>query len=265
MWTERCARSGRRTASAYLGPLGTCTQTAGRRPGRCQPLPSPPIADDPTFLQALSAATRDAVVAAASVRRYPRGSLVFAEGDEAHDVLIVRSGSVKVVVVALNGREVVLDVLDEGAVLGELSALDGGPRSATVFALEPTEVLVLGHDAFGRLLDTHADMARTIVGVLVARLRGADRRQLEFGSNDAIGRVCHRLLDLRQRYGRALADGRVLVELPFSQTDLANWAGLSREAVVKGLRSLRSLGWIESDGRSITVLDEAALATRAAQ
>lgn len=171
----------------------------------------------------------------------PRGSLVFAKGDEAHDVLIVRSGSVKVVVVALNGREVVLDVLDEGA------------------------VLVLGHNAFGRLLDTHADMARTIVGVLVTRLRGADRRQLEFGSNDAIGRVCHRLLDLRQRYGRALADGRVRVELPFSQTDLANWAGLSREAVVKGLRSLRSLGWIESDGRSITVIDETTLVTRAAQ
>ena len=87
----------------------------------------------------------------------------------------------------------------------------------------------------------------------------------EFGSNDAIGRVCHRLLDLRPRYGRALADGRVRVELPFSQTDLANWAGLSREAVVKGLRSLRSLGWIESDGRSITVIDETALVTRAAQ
>lgn len=233
--------------------------------GAGQPLPSPPIADDPTFLHALRPASRAAVEAAAHVRRYPRGSLVFAEGEEAHDVLIVRSGTVKVVVVALNGREVVLDVLDEGAVLGELSALDGGPRSATVFALEPTEVLVLGHDAFRRLVDDHADVARTIVGVLAARLRGADRRQLEFGSNDAIGRVCHRLLELRRRYGHALADGRVLVELPFSQTDLANWAGLSREAVVKGLRSLRSLGWIDSDGRSITVLDETALVARAAQ
>ena len=223
------------------------------------------IADEPNFLSTLSPAGHDAVVGAGHARRYPRGSLVFAEGDAAHDVLVVRSGRVKVVVVAANGREVVLDVLGEGAILGELSAIDDGPRSATVFALEATEVLVLEQARFQGLMDTNFEVARAILGVLAKRLRGADRRQLEFGSNDAIGRVCHRLLDLYERYGHPGLDGRTVVELPFSQSDLANWAGLSREAVVKGLRSLRSLGWIDSDGRTITILNHTALAERAAQ
>lgn len=205
------------------------------------------------------------MVKAGRSRKYPRGSLVFSEGDDAHEVLIVRSGRVKVVAVAPNGREVVLNVLDDGSVLGELSAVDGGPRSATVIALEPTEVLVLAHAAFQALLASNAEIARAIVGVIASRLRAADRRQLEFGSNDAIGRVCHRLLDLRERYGKPQTDGRVMVELPFSQTDLANWAGLSREAVVKGLRSLRLLGWIELDGRTVTILNDAAIRDRSIQ
>ena len=219
--------------------------------------------DEPTFLDGLDLDARAALIAAGRPRRYPRGSLVFAEGDEGQDVLVVRSGAVKVVVGAPSGREVILDVLHPGEILGELSAVDGGARSATVLALEPTEVLVLSQDRFQQLLRDHSSIGRALLGVLSLRLRGAARRQLEFGANDAIGRVCLRIIDLRQRYGQVQADGRVVVQVPFSQADLANWAGLSREAVVKGLRSLRSLGWIDSDGNRITLLDEPALADRA--
>jgi CRP-like cAMP-binding protein len=224
-----------------------------------------PGVDEPTFLDALDADAREALIAAGRPRRYPRGSLVFAEGDEGHDVLVVQSGAVKVVVGAPNGRDVILDVLHPGEILGELSAVDGGVRSATVLALEPTEVLVVSQDRFQELLREHSSIGRSLLGVLSLRLRGAARRQLEFGANDAIGRVCLRIIDLRQRYGQVQADGRVVVQVPFSQADLANWAGLSREAVVKGLRSLRSLGWIDSDGNRITVLDEPALADRASR
>jgi CRP/FNR family transcriptional regulator, cyclic AMP receptor protein len=218
--------------------------------------------DSSTFLEALSPQARPALIAAGRPRRYPKGSLVFAAGDEGHDVLIIQSGAVKVVVGAPNGREVILDVLHAGEVLGELSAVDGGPRSATVFALESTEVLVVAHRTFRELLAKHASIGDALLTLLSHRLRGSGLRQLEFGSNDALGRLCQRIIELGQRYGQRDDNGRLAVEVPFSQTDLANWAGLSREAVVKGLRSLRTLGWIESDGKRIVVVDDQALRDR---
>ena len=217
------------------------------------------------FFDALTDGARCALIDRSRVRRYPKGSVVFAEGDDAHDVLIVRSGAVEVVTTALNGREVVLDVLHAGEVLGELSVIDAGPRSATVKTLEPTEVFAIRHQDFHMLLEDHASIGAAILAALAVRLRNADRRQLEFGSNDALGRVCHRIVDLSDRYGKPLPDGSVSIILPFSQTDLANWAGLSREAVVKALRALRSLGWIDSHGSSVTIINEPAIRFRADQ
>jgi CRP-like cAMP-binding protein len=197
------------------------------------------------------------------MRRYPRGSLLFAEGDEAHEVLLVRSGAVKIVVTSASGREVVLDVLEAGQLLGELSAIDGGVRSAGALALTAVEVVAVAQDTFRGLLDTHPSLARGLLLLLATRLRGAARRQLEFGGSDSLGRVCRRLVELETRYGSAGNDGRTVVQVPVSQQDLAAWAGLSREAVVKGLRALRNLGWVESDGRRVVIVDGRAVADRA--
>jgi CRP-like cAMP-binding protein len=72
-----------------------------------------------------------------------------------------------------------------------------------------------------------------------------------------LARVCGRLAHLA-------GDGRVELRVPMSQSDLAAWAGLSRGAVVKALRTLRALGWIESRGRDIVLLDVSAILDRAA-
>jgi len=196
-------------------------------------------------------------------RRYPRGSLLFAEGDEAHEVLLVRSGAVKIVVTFASGREVVLDVLEAGQLIGELAAIDGGVRSASGLALGPVEVVAVGRGTFCGLLDAHPSLTRGLLLLLASRLRGAARRQLEFGGSDSLGRVCRRLVELETRYGSAGSDGRTVVQVPVSQQDLAAWAGLSREAVVKGLRALRNLGWVESDGRRVVIVDGRAVADRA--
>jgi CRP-like cAMP-binding protein len=86
---------------------------------------------------------------------------------------------------------------------------------------------------------------------------------MEFGTGDALGRVCARLIEIAERQGEAADRGTVVVRSPISQTDLAAWTGLSREAVVKALRALRRLGWIEGQGRTITISEPGQLRHRA--
>ena len=82
---------------------------------------------------------------------------------------------------------------------------------------------------------------------LAERLREAAERQFQFGTFDAQARVCLCLLALADRYGQA-ADERVTFTMPFSQHDLAAWAGISREALVRALRSLRATGAVATQG-----------------
>lgn len=206
----------------------------------------------------------DALAAAGRRRSYPRGSLVFAEGDEAHEVFVVRSGSMKVFVTAADGRQVVIDVFDPGALVGELATAPGARRSATAVALGPLDLVAIPVSEFRRIVHDHDGAALALVELLGRRLRAAAHRHVELGAADAVARVCARLDDLATRYGRIDTSGNVLVDSPITQLDIAQWAGLSREAVVKALRALRSLGWIDIRSRTIVVRDRAALRRRAA-
>jgi CRP-like cAMP-binding protein len=195
-------------------------------------------------------------------RHFSSGQVLFSEGDEGHDVVVLLDGAVKIVSAAPSGKEIILDVMEENELLGELSAIDGEPRSATAVALTPVEVLIIPTREFTRFLEQHGAIATALLRVVAARLRRSSQRQLEFGTNDALGRLCTCLLEMLD----SSADGgdRREVSMLLAQHEIAARAGLSREAVVKGLRALRELGWIDLHGRDLTVLDEPALRVRAA-
>jgi CRP/FNR family transcriptional regulator, cyclic AMP receptor protein len=80
-----------------------------------------------------------------------------------------------------------------------------------------------------------------------------------------VARVCSPLDEMADRYGVLDATDRLVLDTPITQLDLAQWAGLSREAVVKALRSLRNVGWITNRGRDIVLLDRESVARRATQ
>ena len=92
-----------------------------------------------TFLSRLDEAGQQDLLARGRTRKYRAQSILFFEGDDAHDVMVVQAGEIKVSV-SIDGREVLLDVLGPGDVLGELSAIDGGPRSATATSLGAASV-----------------------------------------------------------------------------------------------------------------------------
>jgi len=194
-------------------------------------------------------------------RRFRTGATLFHEGDHSDWIGLVVKGRVKVSCYGADGRERLVAVVGPGELLGELSAIDGEPRSATTTALEPLDVSVLTAEEFVGLLEQHPGAALGILRSVIGRLRDSDKRRMEFGALDTVGRVGRLIIELAERYGEE-ADGVIRIRLPLSQEELAGWAGDSREAVVKALRQLRGRGWIETARREIKVLDLPALVRR---
>lgn len=221
-----------------------------------------------SFLADLTAEERADLERRARVRHWARGAVIFHEGESPGWVVVMLSGRVKASSHGENGVEVLLAVRGPGAVLGEVSAIDGLPRSATVATLEPAESLVLTAREFLAFLEAHHRVSLMIMRMICQRWRDADRKRVEFGMLDATGRVAQRLVELAERYGVPW-DGRghrppgagssVRITLSLTQEELAGWVGASREAVSKALRTLRAHGWIETGRRRVVVHDLQAL------
>lgn len=195
-------------------------------------------------------------------RSWPRGGVVYREEDAPDSVLVLVEGRVKAYCHTAGGTEVLLAVRGPGALVGELAAIDQLPRSATVEALEPVTALVLPPLAFQGYLRDHGRIALLLAQILAERLRDADRKRIEFGAHDSLGRVAARLVELADRFGQPTDEG-TKIALPLSQDEIAGWIGSSREAVSKALQSLRAVGWIRTSRLSVVILDLAALRDRA--
>ena len=220
------------------------------------------MAGELRFLDALSLGDAQALRALGGRRRYPPGAALFHEREPGDAVLVLLSGRVKLSRATEGGREALLGIREPGELIGEMSALDEAPRSATAVALEPVEVLALSSEAFVGFLNRTPGVAVLVLRALIQRLRDADVKRTEFLAQDTVGRVCSRLVELAERFGENAEDG-VHVDLAITQEELAGWTGSSREAVIKALRTLRELGWIETRRRGVTLLDIETLRRRA--
>jgi CRP-like cAMP-binding protein len=209
------------------------------------------------FLSELEADERSDLEQLGAVRRYRRGDVLFHQGDDAGAVVVLRDGHVKATMLN-DGREVILAFPGPGELLGELSAVDGEPRSATVRAVDEVEALVIPGSAFRAFLEHRPRVALVLLRGVAERLRAADRQRVDYAVNDVVVRVAGRLVELCDRFG--CADGAAIdIGLAITQDELAAWAGASREAVAKAMGLLRTLGWVQTERRRILVLDLPAL------
>jgi len=217
-------------------------------------MPDSDTGPGPSFLTRLSADQAGALRSRAIARHFERGATVMHQDEVPGRVIVIERGHAKVTTTAEDGREVVLAIRGPGDILGEMSALGGRPRSATVRALEALDALAIAAGDFEAFLEEHPSAALAILKVEIARLREADRQQFEFAAYQTLGRVARRLVELAERFGEA-SDGGVRIALRLSQEELAGWAGASREATTKALHDLREMGLIETDRRRLTVHD----------
>lgn len=195
-------------------------------------------------------------------RQYRSGTVLFHEHDLSDWVVLITTGRVKVSATGANGKEVVLGICGPGDVLGELSAVDSGPRSATVTAIDDVKAQIVGADEFRAFLASNPAESLALLRSLCGRLRDSDRRRVEYIALDTIGRLAGRLVELADSYGMAAPDGSASLDIPLTQDDLAGMIGASREAVGKALQLFRRRAWIKTGRRSIQILQIEALRAR---
>lgn len=206
-----------------------------------------------SYLGALPEDVLRTLVAGAHRRSYRRGQALFLRDQPGDSAYVVLAGRLKVSNTTVDGREIGLNFVGLGDIVGEIALLDGGKRTADVIALEPSEVLVIERRVFVPILMQHPDAMLEIVSALCEKMRIATSI-IEDSAHEMGARLAKGLLRLAQQHGVKRGD-RVRIELKLSQTDLGNYVGLSRANVNRQLGLLRNAGLIEQDGATIVIAD----------
>lgn len=191
-----------------------------------------------------------------------RGEILFEEGDQGNRLYIITEGKVKLGHTSVDGRENLLAVLGPGEIIGELTLFDPGARSTTATAVSPVTLLHLDHADLVEILDTNPTMSKHMLRALARRLRRTNESLADLVFSDVPGRVAKALLDLADRFGTPTEAG-VHVPHDLTQEELAQLVGASRETVNKSLADFVSRGWIQLEGRAVTLFDLDRLARRA--
>ena len=194
----------------------------------------------------------ETLAAKASRRSYARGEVIFREDDAGDALCVVVSGLVKVYRNSTDGDEMVLVALGPPDVFGELPTVDGGVRSASAAAVEPTVLLMLNRAALLEALGDSPELADRLLRSLGSMVRRLTDQAADLVFLDLHGRVAKLLLALAEERGSSEFGARTL-DLSLTQTDLANMVGGSRQSVNQVLNSFERLGYIELEGRRIVI------------
>jgi CRP/FNR family transcriptional regulator, cyclic AMP receptor protein len=174
--------------------------------------------------------------------------VLFHAGDPGEGCYILREGVVKAAVVARDGQERLLAVLGSGSLIGELSLIDGRPRSATISALKPSRLLHLPASVFYRLADANPLVYREALKILARRLRETNESVVAQGTVPVVGRVARAFVTLAQGLGEERPGGRILIANKITQTDIAGMAGVARENASRAINDLLRDGILSREG-----------------
>jgi CRP-like cAMP-binding protein len=187
-------------------------------------------------------------------RRYRRNEVIFHQGDLGDSLQVVASGGVKIVLPSAEGDEAIIASLKPGDFFGELALLDSSPRSTSAVALEATETLALSREQFLRLIDEDARLVHALFHALAEELRRLTSHVEELHFLDLAGRLSIRLVRLARDQDHD-ASGRVELDWPFTQSDLAAMIGATRQSVNKLLSGLVEDGLLSIDRDTLVIPD----------
>ncbi|MGC9002258.1 MAG: Crp/Fnr family transcriptional regulator [Dictyoglomus sp.] len=187
-------------------------------------------------------------------KTYPKDAVIFQKGDLGNFFFLICSGRVKVIIETEEGKEGILSILYPTEFFGEMSLLDGEPRSATVVALEETRVIIIERNDFLILLYKHPELALKILKTLSLRLRKANRQIETLMFLDAPGKVARLLIDIAQERGKKI-NNEILIDLEFTRQELGNLIGVSRETTTRILKSFEEDGILSIERNQVIIKD----------
>jgi CRP/FNR family transcriptional regulator, cyclic AMP receptor protein len=203
----------------------------------------------------LTPAERDTLLAYARVERYPAGRTIFLKGSPGRGMMAVLKGRVRISASSPEGREIVLNTIEEGEVFGEIALLDGNERSADATAAADCDLLVIDRRDFVPFIESHPGLALRLIAVLCQRLRRTTQQVEDVLFLDLPSRLAKKLLDLAATRANRTPEG-LRFDGKLSQRELGNMIGLTRESVNKQLAQWQQEGVIAVEKGIITVLDE---------
>jgi CRP-like cAMP-binding protein len=200
---------------------------------------------------------RQLAATATLTHHLPRAT-IFQKGDPGDSMMAVIRGRVKICSHSVDGKELVLNIINRGGLFGEIALLDGEPRTADAVALEETDLLVLSRARFQPFLAANPDVSQRLIGVLCKRLRQTSEHLEDTLFLEAPSRLARWLLRLGETFGKPAEQG-VRLDIKLSQQQLGSLIGVSRESVNKSLGEWQRAGFIAMDGGYIMLRDAAAL------
>jgi CRP-like cAMP-binding protein len=167
----------------------------------------------------------------AASRHLKAGEALFVAGESGDGCYQLVQGLLKVVVTSPRGEERILAMLARSAIVGEVAMLDGGPRSASVFAVRDCELNFISRAAFEERTIRHPEIYQQLTKLLATRLRDTDETMAATCFLTVKARLARVLLELGQHVGQDDGAGRVVIRHKISNGDLAAMAGIARENV----------------------------------
>ena len=210
------------------------------------------------FYAAMPDDARAQVEARGRLRKLDKGQQLWAKGDPSDGVYALLSGKVEYSAVSPSGRHSIVNVVEVGKWLGDISTLDGGGRTLDCWALEDSELLHLRPADFSGLLDTVPRFARMLILIQAQRVRDSLVWIEALTKLDAEGRLAQRPLLFAQARGRQHPAG-TRIELVLTQEEMADYIGTTRQRVNQILNQWQMAGIIQHDGRHIVLTNKSRL------
>jgi CRP/FNR family cyclic AMP-dependent transcriptional regulator len=195
-------------------------------------------------------------------KRFPRATVIFAEGEPGHCLYIILSGKVKIGRYSPDGRENLLSILGPADMFGELSIFDPAPYTSNATAVTEVRAVSIDRDTLNAWIAGRPDIAGQLLADMARRLRYTSNDFTDHMFTDVPGRVAKQLLRLGRRFG-VQERGRLRVVHDLTQDEIAGLAGSSRETVNKALAVFARRGLIRLEGKSVLIIDADQLARRA--
>ena len=189
----------------------------------------------------------DKVAAMATVRTYPKRAIIVTEGDDTDSMYVVLSGKARVFVADDKGREVQLNQVGPGEYFGEVT-LDGGPRSASVMAVEDCKCAVVKRTELTPFLEKNPELALHIMRKLAHRVRDLTENVRSLALMDVYGRVARLLLELAED-----KEGKLVISEVLTHKDIASRVGASREMISRIFSDLSDGGYVRKEDGHLVI------------